>query len=61
MDNIKDINLINKEISSLKDQLSNLRDNASHNNIGEQDKSEKNGYALSDIASNMSKELQLNA
>lgn len=61
MDNIKDINLINKEITSLKEQISSLKNNVPSNNTSDHDKTEKNGYALSDVASNMSKELQLNA
>lgn len=61
MDNIKDINLINKEIEDLKKITGVLKNHIDSKPQSEGDKAEKGGYALSDVAANLSKELSLNS
>jgi hypothetical protein len=61
MDNIKDINLINKEIEDLKKITGDLRNNINSRPNSEGEKSEKTNYGLSDVAANLSKELSLNS
>lgn len=60
LDNIKDINLINKDVSDLKKVLDELRSQLGHPNASQPGKNGP-GYELSDIASNMSKQLQINS
>lgn len=61
MDNIKDINLINKEIEDLKKITGDLKNHIDSKPHSEGDKVEKGGYGLSDVAANLNKELSLNS
>jgi peptidoglycan hydrolase CwlO-like protein len=55
MDNIKDINLINKDLVDVKKLIEDLRNQVAHTNPQGAERGEKSGYGVTDIASNMSK------
>lgn len=58
LDNIKDINLINKELSDVKKLIEDLKNQILNLNQNDGNKTDGLGYEVEDIASNMSKELQ---
>jgi hypothetical protein len=61
IDNIKDINLINKDLSDVKRLIEDLKNQLAHLNPSDVGKIDKVSYGVEDIASNMSKELQRSA
>jgi hypothetical protein len=61
LDNIKDINLINKDLTDVKKLIEDLKNQLVHLNPNEINKSDKTGYGVEDIATNMSKELNLSS
>lgn len=61
LDNIKDINLINKDLTDVKKLIEDLKNQLAHLNPNEASKNDKIGYGVEDVASNVSKELHLSA
>jgi hypothetical protein len=61
MDNIKDINLINKDLGDVKKLVEDLKNQLAHLGSGDMNKHDRTGYGMEDVASNLSKELHLSA
>lgn len=62
LDNIKDINLINSDLKTAKDDIEDLKRKLSllGETSGKSDKESGSGYSINDVASNLNKELRKN-
>lgn len=62
LENIKDINLINSDLKTAKDDIQELRTKLALLGGGgvRNDKGEQNGYSINEIADNLSQELKKN-